>query len=283
MQNIIVVNPAKLEETKKAMAKDGVDDLHILADFDGTLTKKYVNGEEVSSLISVLRDEGYLTPNYPAKAKALFDKYHPVEINMNISLNEKKKAMAEWWSSHYELLIKSKLHKRDIRKAVMSERSEFKEGIINFLNLLKEYNVPLVVMSATGLGVDALKMRFERDKVNFDNICLISNTFRWSDDGYLIGINEPIVHSMNKDEMVVQNFPEVFARIKDRKNVILLGDSNGDVEMISGFDYENLIKIGFLNKMDEEKLKKFKEVYDVVIIGDDSAEYLNELLGEIFF
>lgn len=45
MKNVVVVNPAELAETKKAMAKDGADKMHLLADFDGTLTKKYVNDE----------------------------------------------------------------------------------------------------------------------------------------------------------------------------------------------------------------------------------------------
>ena len=45
MENVVVVNPEKLEETKKAMTEDGADKLHVLADFDGTLTRKYVNGE----------------------------------------------------------------------------------------------------------------------------------------------------------------------------------------------------------------------------------------------
>lgn len=282
MNKVIVVNPAKLEETKKAMAKDGADKLHILTDFDGTLTKKYVNGEKVPSLISILRDEGYLTPDYPDKAKAFAKKYKLIE-DSEISLKEKKKAMSEWWTSHYELLIKSKLHKRDIEKAVLSKRSEFKKGALNLIDLLSKQNIPLVVMSATGLGVDSLKMRFERDKINLDNICLVSNSFQWSDDGYLLAINEPVVHSANKDETVVKDFPEVYKKIKDRKNVILLGDSDGDAEMITGFDYDNLIKIGFLNKMEEKQLAKFEEIYDVVIIGDDSAEYVAELMKEIFW
>ena len=50
--NIIIPNPEKLEKTKKAIAKDGQDKLHILSDFDRTLTKT-----EIPSLIWILYNE----------------------------------------------------------------------------------------------------------------------------------------------------------------------------------------------------------------------------------
>jgi hydroxymethylpyrimidine pyrophosphatase-like HAD family hydrolase len=43
--------------------------------------------------------------------------------------------------------------------------------------------------------------------------------------------------------MIVQKFPKVYAQIQGRTNVILLGDSPNDVQMIDGFPYKNLLKI----------------------------------------
>ena len=70
--------------------------------------------------------------------------------------------------------------------------------------------------------------------------------------------------------------------LEHRKNVLLLGDSLGDLQMTDGFDYENLIKIGFLNYQDEEKLEDYKKVYDVVILNDGAMSYVNGLLKKIF-
>ncbi len=70
-------------------------------------------------------------------------------------------------------------------------------------------------------------------------------------------------------------------KLKDRKNVILLGDSLGDLEMIKGFDYVNLIRMGFLNYQDEENLEDYKKAYDVVILNDSSMDYVNGLLKKI--
>lgn len=40
-KNVIITNLKKLEKIKQKIAKDGADKLHILADFDRTLTKNF--------------------------------------------------------------------------------------------------------------------------------------------------------------------------------------------------------------------------------------------------
>jgi 5'-nucleotidase len=84
---------------------------------------------------------------------------------------------------------------------------------------------------------------------------------------------------MNKNETVIQALP-FFEIIKDRKNILLLGDSLGDIGMAEGFNYENLINIGFLNENVEDNLEPYKRNYDVVILNDSSLEYVNGLLKE---
>ncbi|MBU2415738.1 hypothetical protein KKH86_00740 [Patescibacteria group bacterium] len=81
--------------------------------------------------------------------------------------------------------------------------------------------------------------------------------------------------------MVAKSYKFSIELIKNRKNVLLLGDSFGDTEMINGFDYDNLIKIGFLNENVKENLEEYKKNYDVVILNDGSMEYVNDLLNEI--
>ena len=115
----------------------------------------------------------------------------------------------------------------------------------------------------------------------YDNIYIISNSFEWDEKGNMIGVKQPIVHSMNKDETVVKDFPEAFKMVEDRKNVLLLGDILGDIAMIDGFDYDNLIKIGFLNENIDQDLKYFKNDYDIVLLNDSSMKPINNLLKEI--
>ncbi len=280
LENVVVTNAKELEKIKSNIVKDGASKLHILADFDKTLTKAFVNGEKIPSVISVLRDGNYLTKEYAEKAHKLYEKYHPIEINSGISLEEKKKAMHEWWCTHFELLIKSKLNKKDIETVVNSGKIELREGCLEFLDFLHKYNIPLVIMSSAGLGYESISMYLEKNNRLYNNIYIISNKFIWDKNDYAIGVKEPIIHAMNKDETLIKNFP-AFKIIKDRRNVLLLGDNLEDIGMISGFNYKKLIKIGFLNDDIEKNLSYYKKSYDIIITGDSNMNYINQLMKEL--
>jgi 5'-nucleotidase len=280
-QDTIISNLAQLESTKSAIGIGGVEKFHVLSDFDRTLTKTFVAGEEVPSIISVLRSEGYLTPDYPDKAKELFNHYHAIEIDPQVPPEEKKLAMREWWSRHFDLLISSGLKKEDIEKAVTSQKLQLRSGVPQFFEFLRERNIPLVIMSSSGLGVESISLYLSRLNLFTDNVHIVSNEFIWDDVGRAIAVKEPIIHAFNKEETVLDNFP-FYNKVRERKNVLLLGDGPDDVEMITGFIYDNLIKVGFLNKNIEENLQLYREKFDATITGDGNFDFINELLIELF-
>lgn len=122
-EEIIITNEKKLAETIMLMQTAGADGLHVLADFDRTFTNAFASdGSEAPSLIFTLRNDGYLTPDYPQKAEDLFVHYHSIEIDLKISKEEKKTAMKEWWTKHFELLIASHLNIKDVKQAMLSQR-----------------------------------------------------------------------------------------------------------------------------------------------------------------
>ena len=51
--------------------------------------------------------------------------------------------------------------------------------------------------------------------------------------------------------------------------------------MIKQFKYNNLLKIGFLNKNINERIKAYKKVYDILILNDGSMKFINNFLKEI--
>lgn len=280
MKNIIISNSKKFNEVKELIKKDGIESLHVLSDFDRTLTKAFVGGKEVPSLISILRDHNYLTPDYPEKAHALFNKYHPIEIDPNIPRAEKAKAMRDWWKSHYELLIDSKLNKTDIANAIKSGHVEFRKEVLEFFDLLKKHHIPMVIISSAGLGAEAIKMFIEKHGRLYENIHVVSNEFEWDNEGYMLKVKEPVIHVMNKNETTLKDFP-FFNEIKDRKNILLLGDSLDDLGMAEGADYKNIISVGFLNKKSEEHLENYKNAFDCVITNDSDMNFVNNLIKEI--
>lgn len=279
-ENIIISDQGKLKKVKESISKDGPKKLHVLTDFDRTLTKAFVNGESVPSLISILRDGNYLSSDYAKKANALYDKYHPIEIDSEISLEDKKKAMREWWITHFDLLIKSGLNKKDLGKVAESSNIQFRRGATDFIDFLHERDIPLVIISSSGLGGDVIAMYFAKHDKLYGNIYIVSNSYEWDENGKAIGVKEPIIHTMNKEEAEIKNLP-FFDAIKSRQNVILLGDSLGDVGMAKGLNCDNLIKVGFLNENAEENLEQYKKNYDIVILNDAPMNGVNALLKEL--
>ncbi len=61
-----------IEDKIAAIKRDGLDKLHIISDFDRTLTKCSIEGRKIPSGIALLREGGYLSKDYPEKAFALF-------------------------------------------------------------------------------------------------------------------------------------------------------------------------------------------------------------------
>jgi 5'-nucleotidase len=80
-----------------------------------------------------------------------------------------------------------------------------------------------VILSASGLGYESVYYCLEAENLLSENIDIISNAFIRNKQGQAIGVREPIIHSFNKDETVVKKFP-IYEEIKDRKNIVLLGD-----------------------------------------------------------
>jgi len=277
---VIIPSPKNLEKLKSQIKKAGYENLHVLSDFDRTLTYGVIEGIKTPSIISMLRDGNHLTEDYTVKAHALFDKYHPIEIDPKVSCQKKKKAMQEWWETHNKLLIKSGLSKSDLEDIVKNGHVKFREGVPEFLDFLHEHNIPLVILSASGCG-DAIKLFFQKIGRDYSNILYVTNKFKWDKKGRAISTNGPIIHSMNKDETILEKISEVYKIIKPRRNVLLLGDSLGDLGMIEGFNYNALLKVGFLNFDYDKDIKGFRKQFDVVLKGDGDFNYVNKLIREL--
>lgn len=277
---VFIKDPELLEQKKDIFKRAGLNNIHILADFDRTLTYGSVDGVKTPSIISMLRDGQHLSEEYAKQAHALYDKYHVFENDPKLSLEERKKMMSEWWHVHNKLLIESGLSKADLQDIVDHGHVRFREGVEDFLDSINEKNIPMVIMSASGCG-DAIKMFFEKIGKEYKNIHYITNQFNWDENGKAVSTKEPVIHSLNKSEIVLSDAPAIYDAVKDRKNVILLGDSLGDLEMVNGFEYDNLMSIGFQNDKRDKAGEEYENRFDVVLKGDGGFEYVGELVNNL--
>ena len=237
-----------IETLLKDLLADGIDKLHIVADFDGTLTKDFVDGKKVQSIISVLRDHpGYLSSGYQDTAKKLFAEYSPFENDLSVSYETRLDKMREWWAKHFDLLISSGLKLEHIEQVATSGIIQFRDGAKEFLKLTHDLNIPVIIFSASGLG-EALSIYCRHEGVAYDNIHFVTNSFKWNEKGEAIGVNEPIIHSLNKNEEVIQNIDNLRNIIENRRNVLLLGNSLGDLEMSKGSHNKKLVTIAFVDR-----------------------------------
>lgn len=63
----------------------------------------------------------------------------------------------------------------------------------------------------------------------------------------LKGFKGELIHVFNKHNGALKN-TEYFNQLKDNSNIILLGDSQGDLRMADGVaNVEHILKIGYLN------------------------------------
>jgi|SRR3989344_744510 len=283
-EEVIFTDEKSLDGIKKRISEEGEDSFHVVADFDKTLTTLFLsNGERVNSLISILRNGNYLDEDYVKRAKDLFAIYHPIEVDQNYPLKEKKEKMYEWWYKHFELLGEKGLNIEILRKCaediIKDELIKLRKGFRDFVKFLDKKNIPLIIISAS-IG-DLIKEYLKGMNLLSDDIYVISNELEYDSRGRFKKVKR-IVHVLNKDESSVKSFSAVYERVKDRKNVLLLGDGTGDVGMVEGFDYDNLIKVGFLNEDVEKNLDVYKKYFDVVLTGDQDFSYVNKLVEEMF-
>ncbi len=279
MNDVIISNLIKYKELKDGLISGGIDEVCIISDFDRTITKAFLpNGEFVSSVVSVLRDENILSKAYEKKAGNLFEKYHPIEINPDLSFEEKSNEMETWWKKHFDLLVDSKLKKRDLKKVAGSNRILLRDGISALIKTIEENKIPLIIFSANVLGGDSMREIFANRKVR-NSIKYISNECLW-DEEKLAGFKEPYIHAMNKSLTAMADGHDLLNSV-NRKNAILIGDSLSDVTMTDGMNFENILKIGFLNDKVDEMIEDYKKAYDVVIINDGSTDFILNLLENI--
>ena len=137
MEHIIYNDEKNVKDLIWNINKDWFENMYVLADFDRTLTYELIDGEKKPSLISVIRNNPkYLGQEYSTKANALFDYYYPIEIDVNIHMEEKIPKISEWWRDHLSLLVESWLNKKHINEAVNSGIIKMRSGVVEFLKSL---------------------------------------------------------------------------------------------------------------------------------------------------
>jgi len=278
-KSVLIVNPQEFKLKKAKFIAQGANSIQVVTDFDKTLTTAFCKGKKNNSTISQIRHNNFLGDDYTTKTYSLFDKYYPIENDSTLSVEEKIPYMEEWWTKHLTILVEYGLNTKVIDKVINIQSKYLRKGYKKFFKTLSSKNIPVLILSS-GLG-DVIEGVLKKKKSLTKNIHVISNFFEFDKTGKATGYKGKIIHVLNKDESQIINTPH-FEKITQRRNVILIGDSLGDLKMVAKIPYDEILKIGFLVNNVDAQLEEYKKNFDVVLLGDGSLDYVNELLKEIF-
>tara|TARA_Y100000310_G_C20632880_1_gene789581 strand:- start:635 stop:1516 length:882 start_codon:yes stop_codon:yes gene_type:complete len=280
-ENIHIKHQEKVDEKIQEFIIDGVSSFHVVADFDRTLTCGFNGEKKVNSGYACIRDGNYLSKEFTQKANALFEYYYPIEVSHSISFEEKNEKMKEWWNKGWQLLKKYDITLQILQDIAQKNKKYLRSGVDQFFEFLRRENVPILIFSA-GIG-NLIQEILNIKKFLSPNVHIISNYFEFNDSGKCIGYNKDPIYTFNKNESHVKDHT-YHTEIEKRKNVILLGDTLGDLDMCNGIKHDTILKIGFFNEKINDRRElfaQFFDAYDIVITDDSSFEYVNQILQKI--
>ncbi|XP_062518636.1 7-methylguanosine phosphate-specific 5'-nucleotidase-like [Corticium candelabrum] len=276
---VYVRDPDDLQRKLGRMAADGASKLQVISDFDMTLTKFWINNQRGMTTHAILETSELLPVSFREKMTALKKKYYPIEISSTMEVKDKIHYMEAWWCQGHDALVSCNIHRSIIGKMVEQSNTTLRDGCQHLFAMLRNCNVPLMILSA-GIG-DLIDEVLNRQASLYRNIHVVANYMDYEENDMLVGFKGHLIHTFNKTENSVRS-SDYFQEIKDRCNVVLLGDSHGDPHMADGVEHvANIVKIGFLNDEVESRFEGHMQRYDIVITGDPDLSLVNSLLSHI--
>ncbi|XP_037085652.1 cytosolic 5'-nucleotidase 3-like isoform X2 [Pollicipes pollicipes] len=277
-------NPGKVAEMVSQIIADGKSKLQVVTDFDRTLTCTRGDAcpaaSPLASTCFEILDQSELMPQiYRDETTRLRDKYYPIEIDPNLTIEQKLPMAVEWYTQAHEVMLKTGLRQKDLVAMVRDSSAKLREGTDQLLERLHQMDVPVLIFSA-GLG-DLIHALLDQHADNHDNIKVVSNYMRFDDEGKMVGFHDELIHMYNKNENSVHS-SAYFERLRGRNNVLLMGDNVGDLRMADGVENPNVtLRIGFLNDYSEERLAKFLDMFDIVLVDDQTMDVGNDIVTQL--
>lgn len=269
------------QAVKQKLMRLKADETHIIADFDMTMTAYWdveANKRSMSSHGCLENWKG-LDATIKKEMAQLYNTYYPIEVNDALSHEVRLKAMEEWWTKAHQFIIDSKLTRHDIKNMVEDSKIIFRPLLKEFIHLASMASMPMLVFSA-GLG-DVIEEILKAKEGHWnDGMAIVSNRMIFQDDR-VIAFSEPTIHVLNKKEATMQEDWLHGLKIAERKSVILLGDSLGDLGMADGIHHNMRLSVGFCNFDIDARLPTYMDMFDIVLTNDTSFALLNKILEAI--
>ena len=285
----LIRDPIDFARKRAAVISAGVCGTHFVVDFDRTLTTYLVrNGARGDSCHGIIEKR----PGIAERAAALNTYYYAIETNPSMSKEAKTPFMIEWYGAVNGMLSASGITRKDIASDVQSAQLELRYGMTDLLNAARDVSLPVTIFSA-GIGDVIMEVLTQR-WAGHEPMSLIplpralrvvSNWMTWLNkkpEAHCIGWSSPLIHMFNKHATSLR--PDDFIELTQRKAVVLVGDSEGDISMAEGLEAETVLKIGFLNiaaTAPPHLIAHYSHIYDIVFLDDAPAWEIQDIVREL--
>ncbi|KOB65836.1 Cytosolic 5'-nucleotidase 3, partial [Operophtera brumata] len=257
---------------------EGYNRLQIVTDFDNTLTADDgVDGKPVLNSFEMFRKCPSIPQSYKDEDYQLFIRYKPIENDPHMSIEEKSQHLVEWYRAAHNLMKGLKFPRQELKDIARNVTGSFRDGIHELISWINNRKVPILVLSS-GLG-EAVVDTLEEANLSSPQMKVLSNFLEVDAEDIIIGMKGNPIHSLNKNEASIKG-TEYYEKIKERSNVILMGDTIGDANMVDGMDnYDTVIKIGYLSTKRLTLLPEYLCNFDIVSQNDQTMDVIRDLVN----
>lgn len=230
---------------------------YILCDFDRTISTY----ESLTSF-NIFRCSDLVPIEYKINSQRIFDKYRPIELDLNLDIKEKRKMMKQWTLEQIALFeqydIDINLYHQIIRE---KDSIVIRDDFPMFANDMNYLNIPIHIVSG-GL-YDPILFTLEKYNCLFPNINIVANRVK-ERNGRIIGLQDPVLHCLNKDSVLLP--------IPNGELGLLFGDLPTD--KLLGTNLET-INCGFVN---DANIDTYNKEFDISLTGKSSFDQVRKLL-----
>ena len=204
------------------LKKDGIGNLHLLLDFDRTISVSKHGKDRVSQWHAMRQ---HLTADEQKQCENLFRIYRPLEVSGQLTVEQSR----DWNSAELNLMVKFSLDLNAVEQNLINHLT-LRPGVVELFKFCETHEVPIVILSS---GIKNVIDMFLRS-YGIKSTLTIATELEVNDKGILVGWKKStLVHNYNKRESAHSELKQI--RLK-QPNCILVGDSLHDAAMTNGDD-----------------------------------------------
>ncbi len=211
----------KFREKIVRFREQGAQSLHIVYDFDRTLTVSHPGtGQDVTTW-QILGN--HLSKQGQERYEELLQKYRKLELNDTLTEQDAVK----WWEASLQLFVDEQVNVRKVEEDFLA-RASVRPGTAELFAACAQRSIPSIIMSAGIRDVIEIWAR----AYGLGPSLVLSTALKLDGAGRIVGWDRgTLIHVLNKHEA---GHKDLTAIRSGRPNVIVVGDGMGDADMVTG-------------------------------------------------